>query len=55
MGKSSYRPEEDQYRDFRCVCLHLTTVHQDDGTGACEFADYCRCGKFVPVIEKDAA
>jgi hypothetical protein len=48
MGRSSYRPDEDHYRDHRCVCLHLTTWHQDAGNGACEV---CRCGQYVPAID----
>jgi hypothetical protein len=53
MGRSTYRPEDDSYRDYRCVCLHLTMYHDNDGAGACEFQGWCGCGRYVPAIDPE--
>lgn len=39
--RSSYRPEEDIYRDHRCTCGHLDSQH-DDG------CPWCGCERFTP-------
>ena len=55
MGRepTGYHPEEDQYRDYRCVCLHLNRDHTDDCKGACEWAHSCGCGRFLPVLDPE--
>lgn len=53
MGKQSYRPEEDQFVAYRCCCTHLNRDHEADGKGACDWATWCGCGKFIPVIDPE--
>jgi hypothetical protein len=48
MGRSRYRPEEDQFSWARCTCMHLWTIHAQE-TGPCEV---CPCELFRPVVDK---